>query len=46
LRDLDQRDLDVIITHTFGMSDLGLALWDRLRRAGGGQFQDVPQGTG
>ena len=42
LRDLDQRGLDVIITHTFGMSDLGLALWDRLRRAGGGRFQDVP----
>jgi L-threonylcarbamoyladenylate synthase len=41
LRDLDQRELDVIITHTFGMSDLGLALWDRLRRAGGGSFKDV-----
>jgi L-threonylcarbamoyladenylate synthase len=46
LRDLDQRELDVIITHTFGMSYLGLALWDRLRRAGGGRFKDVPQGTG
>ena len=46
LRDLDQRGLDVIITHTFGTSDLGLALWDRLRRAGGGRFQDVPQSMG
>jgi L-threonylcarbamoyladenylate synthase len=45
LRDLDQRGLDVIITHTFGMSDLGLALWDRLRRAGGGHFQVVPEST-
>jgi L-threonylcarbamoyladenylate synthase len=43
LRDMDQRGLDVIVTHTFGRSGLGLALWDRLRRAAGGRFQDLPE---
>ena len=43
LRDMDQRGLDVIVTHTFGRSGLGLALWDRLRRAAGGHFQDLPE---
>ncbi len=38
LRDMDARELDVLITHTFGTSGLGLALWDRLRRAAGGHF--------
>ncbi len=42
LRDMDRRGLDAIVTHTFGTSGLGLALWDRLRRAAGGQFQDLP----
>jgi L-threonylcarbamoyladenylate synthase len=43
LRDMDQRGLDVIVTHTFGRSGLGLAIWDRLRRAAGGHFQDLPE---
>jgi L-threonylcarbamoyladenylate synthase len=43
LRDMDQRGLDVIVTHTFGKSGLGLAIWDRLRRAAGGHFQDPPE---
>jgi L-threonylcarbamoyladenylate synthase len=43
LRDMDQRGLDVIVTHTFGTSGLGLAIWDRLRRAAGGHFQDLPE---
>jgi L-threonylcarbamoyladenylate synthase len=42
LRDMDQKGLDLIITHTFGMSGLGSALWDRLRRASGGYFQKPP----
>jgi len=42
LRDMDEKGLDVIITHTFGMSGLGFALWDRLRRAGGGHYQKPP----
>jgi L-threonylcarbamoyladenylate synthase len=43
LRDMDLRGLDVIVTHTFGKSGLGLAIWDRLRRAAGGHFQDLPE---
>jgi L-threonylcarbamoyladenylate synthase len=43
LRDMDQIGLDVIVAHTFGRSGLGLALWDRLRRAAGGHFQDIPE---
>jgi L-threonylcarbamoyladenylate synthase len=43
LRDMDQRGLDIIVTHTFGKSGLGLAIWDRLRRAAGGHFQDLPE---
>ncbi|MGO8950529.1 MAG: L-threonylcarbamoyladenylate synthase [Ktedonobacterales bacterium] len=42
LRDMDHKGLDVLVTHTFGTAGLGLALWDRLRRAAGGRFQDVP----
>lgn len=33
LRELDSVGLDVILTHTFGKAGLGLAIWDRLRRA-------------
>jgi L-threonylcarbamoyladenylate synthase len=39
LREMDSRGVNLIITHTFGTSGMGLALWDRLRRAAGGQFQ-------
>jgi L-threonylcarbamoyladenylate synthase len=41
LRALDAQHLDTILTHTFGMEGLGLALWDRLRRAAGGQMRTV-----
>lgn len=41
LRALDAQRLDIILTHTFGMEGLGLALWDRLRRAAGGQMRTV-----
>lgn len=43
LREMDLRGLDVILTHTFGKSGLGFAIWDRLRRAAGGRFQDLPE---
>ncbi len=36
LRSLDERHVDVVLAHTFGTAGLGLALWDRLRRAAGG----------
>ena len=41
LRELDAADLDVLVTHTFGTEGLGLALWDRLRRAAGGALRTV-----
>lgn len=41
LRTLDDQRLDIILTHTFGVEGLGLALWDRLRRAAGGQMRTV-----
>ena len=41
LRALDEQGLDVILAHTFGTQGLGLALWDRLRRAAGGTFRTV-----
>jgi L-threonylcarbamoyladenylate synthase len=43
LRALDGGDVDVILAHTFGTQGLGLALWDRLRRAAGGQLRSVPE---
>ncbi len=39
LRELDERRLDLILAHTFGREGLGLALWDRLRRAAGGELR-------
>ncbi|MGH2517466.1 MAG: L-threonylcarbamoyladenylate synthase [Ktedonobacterales bacterium] len=41
LRELDAANLDVLVTHTFGRDGLGLALWDRLRRAAGGALREV-----
>jgi len=41
LRSLDDGQVEVIIAHTFGQAGMGLALWDRLRRAAGGQLQPV-----
>ena len=43
LRELDALGLDLIVAHTFGREGLGLALLDRLRRAAGGQLQQVPE---
>jgi L-threonylcarbamoyladenylate synthase len=45
LRMLDDRTLDVIYAHTFGQARMGLALWDRLRRAAGGVLQTVGDNT-
>ena len=39
LRELDEQRLDVILAHTFGREGLGLAIWDRLRRAAGGELR-------
>jgi L-threonylcarbamoyladenylate synthase len=41
LRALDESGLDVILTHTYGTDGLGLALYDRLRRAAGGTLRPV-----
>lgn len=41
LRALDELAPAVILSHTFGTSGLGLALWDRLRRAAGGSLRGV-----
>lgn len=38
LRSLDDGQVDVIVAHTFGQAGMGLALWDRLRRAAGGRL--------
>ncbi|MFI5272190.1 MAG: L-threonylcarbamoyladenylate synthase [Ktedonobacterales bacterium] len=40
LRTLDAEGLDVIYAHTFGRDGMGLALWDRLRRAAGGALRN------
>jgi len=39
LRELDEQRLELILAHTFGREGLGLALWDRLRRAAGGELR-------
>lgn len=46
LRELDRQGLDLLVAHTFGHKGLGLALWDRLRKAAGGTLRPVlpPQG--
>lgn len=41
LRALDGQGLDLLLAHTFGRAGLGLALWDRLRRAAGGRTREV-----
>jgi L-threonylcarbamoyladenylate synthase len=41
LRALDELAPAVILSHTFGTRGLGLALWDRLRRAAGGSLRSV-----
>lgn len=41
LRELDGQGLDVMLAHTYGREGLGLALWDRLRRAAGGALRNV-----
>lgn len=38
LRALDRRGCDVLLAHVFPREGLGLALWDRLRRAAGGHL--------
>lgn len=44
LRELDGQGLDLILAHTFGREGLGLALWDRLRKAAGGALRPVDAG--
>lgn len=39
LRALDAEGCDVLLAHTFPRAGLGLALWDRLRRAAGGRLR-------
>lgn len=41
LRELDARGVDVLLAHTFGREGMGLAIWDRLRRAAGGQLRQI-----
>lgn len=41
LRELDERGLDLLLAHTFGREGLGLALWDRLRKAAGGALRPI-----
>jgi L-threonylcarbamoyladenylate synthase len=41
LRELDERELDLILAHTYGRAGLGLALCDRLRRAAGGALRPL-----
>jgi L-threonylcarbamoyladenylate synthase len=38
MRALDTRGCDLLVAHAFAREGLGLALWDRLRRATGGAF--------
>jgi L-threonylcarbamoyladenylate synthase len=38
LRALDAQDHDLLLAHTYPRAGLGLALWDRLRRAAGGRL--------
>lgn len=42
LRELDGQGLDVLLAHTYGREGMGLAIWDRLRRAAGGQLRSLP----
>lgn len=44
LRALDTRGCDLLLAHTFARDGLGLALWDRLRRAAGGVLT-APEGS-
>jgi L-threonylcarbamoyladenylate synthase len=41
LRELDGQGLDLLLAHTYGREGLGLALWDRLRKAAGGTPRPV-----
>ena len=41
LRELDARGLDILLAHTYGREGMGLAVWDRLRRAAGGQLRSL-----
>lgn len=43
LRALDRQGCDVLLAHMFPREGLGLALWDRLRRAAGGHLMQ-PEG--
>jgi L-threonylcarbamoyladenylate synthase len=38
LRALDAHGCDLLLAHSFAPEGLGLALWDRLRRAAGGDL--------
>jgi len=44
LRALDARGCDLLLAHTFTREGLGLALWDRLRRAAGGRLTPPESG--
>jgi L-threonylcarbamoyladenylate synthase len=46
LRALDDGALDLILAHTFGQEGLGLALWDRLWRAAGGEMREIDRSAG
>ncbi len=46
LRELDSQDFDLLVAHTFGREGLGLALWDRLRKAAGGTLRTVSSSEG
>jgi L-threonylcarbamoyladenylate synthase len=41
LRELERRDVDIILTHSFSSSGRGLAIWDRMLRASEGRIIDV-----
>ncbi len=43
LRSLDDGQVDVMVAHTFGQEGMGLALWDRLRRAAGGRLEPADE---
>ncbi len=42
LRELDGHGLDLLLAHTYGHEGMGLAIWDRLRRAASGQLRSLP----